>query len=83
MYNVYVSKWAYIKDVYKESYSVRLCKEIRQRAGPFVVFLDLSETAEDQLNEVTKAALAALSQRNINEGDFFNKQCSLSSFLLT
>ena len=53
--------------MYKESYSVRLCKEIRQRAGPFVVFLDLSETAEDQLNEVTKAALAALSQRNINE----------------
>ena len=44
--------------MYKESYSVRLCKEIRQRAGPFVVFLDLSETAEDQLNEVTKAALA-------------------------
>ena len=69
MYTYYVSKCAYIKDVYKESYSVRLCKEIRQRAGPFVVFLDLSETAEDQLNEVTKAALAALSQRNINERD--------------
>ena len=68
---------------YKESYSVRLCKEIRQRAGPFVVFLDLSETAEDQLNEVTKAALSALSQRNINERDYFNKQYSLSSFLLT
>ena len=83
MYNVYVSKWAYIKDVYKESYSVRLCKEIRQRAGPFVVFLDLSETAEDQLNEVTKAGLAALSQRHINERDYFNKQCFLSSFLLT
>ena len=55
-----------VRALYTESYSVRLyIKEIRQRRGsrPFVVFLDLYETAEDQLNEVTKAAFFALSQK--------------------
>ena len=82
MYNVYVSKWAYIKDVYKESYSVRLCKEIRQRAVPFVVFLDLSETAEDQLNEVTKAAFFALSQKKSYMSIYFYLfEIHISTFL--
>ena len=54
-------------------------------AKNFVVFLDLSETAADQLNEVTKAALAIY--RGVSSVPFpfrfpFQLHCELISSLL-